>query len=502
MKIDIKKIAVTMLAVILITTACDETLDINESPNNPASSTTAFTLPVAQASIAVMMNLDLGIMTGYLNQYWTQAFQASQYQVYDNYTYNGNQTSTAWLHAYAWALEDLKFVRTQAAEDGTPNYEAIAMILSAYTYQILVDVWDEVPFTEALAGKDGNLNPSYDDGQDVYDGIIAMIDEALALVDPSAAAITPGADDFLMGGDMAKWTRFANTLKLRIYLRQADARSSVAQAGIEGLESAGVEFLGADEDIMVPFPGGSNNENPLYRGDVSTLGLAGLNINASTTIIDFFGAQSDPRIDFYFDTPSTGASAGTHVGIPQGNGVTQTGGTPITDTSVPSSANVVAPTSPVYFINGFESLLLQAEARERGWLSGSAATTYDEAVQAAFDFAGMSASAATLLGAGGSYEYAAAGSQAERLELIAIQKWIGLCGINNVESWAESRRNNYFNNVTGASSLLDLSQSSAGTGASLNGSTFPMRALYPVSEISTNPNATPNGNIGDGVWWN
>uniref|UniRef100_UPI003B596550 SusD/RagB family nutrient-binding outer membrane lipoprotein n=1 Tax=Reichenbachiella sp. TaxID=2184521 RepID=UPI003B596550 len=465
------------------------------------SSTTAFTLPVAEASIAVMMNLDLGIMTGFLNQYWTQAFQASQYQVYDNYTYNGNQTSTAWLHGYAWALEDLKFVRDQANKDGTPNYEAVAIILSAYTYQMLVDVWDDVPFSEALQGKEGNLNPSYDNGQDVYDGLIIMIDEALGLIDLSPSAINPGSEDFLAGGDMNLWIKFANTLKLRIYMRQALARPSVAQAGIQQLETDGALFLEAGEDIMVPFPGGSNNENPLYRGDVSTLGLAGLNINASNTMINFFNAQGDPRIDFYFDAPTTGPSIGTHVGINQGDGVTQTGGTPISDTSVPSSTNIVAPTSSVYFINGFESLFLQAEAQERGWLSGSAATTYAEAVQEAFTFAGMPASAPAFTGVGGNYEYPTGGSQAERLEMIAIQKWIGLCGINNVESWAESRRNNYFNNVTGAGSLLSFSQSSAGTGASLNGSQFPLRALYPVSEISTNPNATPNGNIGDGVWW-
>ena len=92
---------------------------------------------------------------------------------------------------------------------------------------------------------------------------------------------------------------------------------------------------------------------------------------------------------------------------------------------------------------------------------------------------------------GGKYEFPN-GTMQENLDAMATQKWLAMCGVMNVEAWAEVRRFDY----------LNFNQSVAGTGASLNGSMFPMRALYPVSEISTNPNAEPNGNIGDKVWWN
>lgn len=488
MNILYKKTLLFMMGIGLITFSCDEVLDINQSPNAPSGSTTAFTLPVAQTTIAYMMNLDLGIMTGFLSQYWTQAYQASQYQVYDLYNYNGNQTATAWLHSYAWALEDLKYVEQKAIADGTPNYAAIAKILSAYTYQIIVDVWDKAPYTEALQGKDGNLNPVYDDGETIYNGIIQDIDEALGMINTSASAITPGADDFLYGGDMDAWIRFANTLKLRIYLRQSEVRPDVAQTGIEALYADGAAFLVPGYDAFVPFPGGANNENPLYRGDISPNGLGGVNINGSATIIEEFVENGDPRVDFYFDPPSTGPFTGVQLGIPQGEGINQLGSAPITDNSVPSSTNVVAPDSPVYFMTAFESLFLQAEAVERGWGTGDSEALYNAAVAESFAFTGNAGAEVALLA--GAYAYPS-GSD-ERLEAIAKQKWLAMCGIMNVEAWAELRRFDY----------LDLEPSPTGSGASLNGSTFPQRSLYPTSEVSTNTNAESNANIGDPVWWN
>ena len=489
MKNKIYRTGFVLMAFLFLSTACDKTLDINENPNRASTSTTAFTLPVAQASAAYMINLDLGIMTGYLNQYWTQAYQAAQYQRFDNYTYNGGQTQTAWLHAYAWALQDLSYVQNQAIEDGTPNYEAIALIMSAYVFQVAVDVWDKVPYSEALGGKNGNLNPSYDEGATVYDGIIQDIDLALSMIDPGS--ITPTNDDFFFGGDMEAWVRFANTLKLRIYLRQADVRPGVAQAGIQQLYADGAVFMGATEHAQVNYPGTAFNENPLWSGEISPNGLGGVNINGSQTIIDFFNNAGDPRVDFYFDPAVSGALEGQQVGIEQGAGVLQGGNSPIGDNSVPSSTNIIAASTPVYFITGFESMFLQAEAAARGWGTGNAASLYNAAVQAAFDFTGNSASAPSFTVAGGAYEYPA-GTIEENVEAIGRQKWAAMCGVQNVESWAETRRHGYF----------DFEQSVSGTGASLNGSDFPERALYPVTEISTNPNAEPNGNIGDKVWWN
>lgn len=495
-----KGILFTFAALLTVVTGCDDTLDINTSPNNPATSTPAFTLPTAQASAAYAINLDLGILSGFQAQYWTQAPQAGQYQVFDQYTYNGNSTSTAWLHLYAWALEDFKFVREQGLEDGTPNYAAIADILTAYSVQVATDFWGDVPYSEALQGKDGNLTPIYDDQQVVYDSLIAIVDRGIANIDASNAAIVPGTDDLIFNGDMRLWLKFANTLKLRIFLRQADARPTVAQQGIQALYASGAEFLEGDEDGFVSYSGAANNENPYYSGDISQLniGLSGVNTIASNSVLSRLETVADPRVDAFYNLATSGADNGFHEGLDQGVGADQGSvSRPVTDFSTPGSL-LSGPSSGVYFITGFESLFLQAEAVARGWGTGSAQELYEEAVQASFNFTNAG-SAATFIGPGGVYEYGAtaiSGVANSGIADIQYQKWIAMNGSQNAEAWSEFRR-----------TFIPRDMPLSFVGASLPGSmlpggrTFPQKALYPTSEVSNNPNTAPVGNIEDPIWW-
>ncbi len=482
----------------IVATSCEDGLDINTSPNNPGTSTTAFTLPTGQAGIAYAISLDLGIISGFETQYWTQAPQAGQYAAYDKYNYTGTATAAGWTNLYAFGLQDLNFVRTQALEDGTPNYAAIADFLTAYALQVATDMWGDVPAREALQGKNGNLTPVYDPSTDVYDYLIEIIDRGLSNVDTRLTAITPAADDLILGGDMKAWIRFANTLKLKIYLRQSSSRPSVAQSGIQGLYSSGASFVGGSENIGLAYAGTSGNENPYYSGDLSANSiLRGVNVVASNSVLDRLNGVGDTRVDYFYNTPANG---GGHVGLPQGEGTNQGSplSGPIGNFSNPGTGPA-GPASPVQFITGYESLFLQAEAVARGWGSGSAKALYDAGVQAAFDFAGAG-SAANFLGTGDEYEFGQGNntgvttgtSQELQLADIHYQKWIAMNGSQNVEAWAEFRRTNI---------PADLPISIGGTGASIGSSRFPQRALYPTAEVSNNPNTPPVGNIGDPVFW-
>ena len=492
-----KYISLMFALILVVTTSCEDGLDINTSPNNPATSTTAFTLPTGQAGLASAISLDLGIVAGFQAQYWTQAPQAGQYSAFDRYNYTGTATSSGWLRLYATSLQDLSFVRTQALEDGTPNYAAIADFLTAYAIQAATDLWGDVPNSEALQGKLGNLTPVYDPAQDVYDALIAIIDRGLDNADPGLTAITPGADDLILGGDMKAWIRFANTLKLRVYIRQAEARSGVAQAGIEAMYSAGDEFLSGNENVFLAYGGTAGNENPFYSGAQSANSLlTGVNITASNSVLTRLNNVGDTRVNYFYNFPANG---GGHVGLPQGEGTIQ--GTPLTGPIQAFSTPGAGPagiSSPVQFITGYESLFLQAEAAARGWGSGDAKTLYDEGVQAAFTFAGAG-SAAGFLGVGNPYEFGQANNvgavltgQAAELADIQYQKWIAMNASQNVEGWAEFRRTNI---------PADLPVSIGGTGASLAGSKFPQKVLYPTAEVSNNPNTPAVGNIGDPIWW-
>lgn len=251
-------------------------------------------------------------------------------------------------------------------------------------------------------------------------------------------------------------------------------------------------LLGAGDDAFVPFPGTSSFDgNPLWSGDQSNNGLGAVNINGSNSIISVFNLNSDPRVNFFFDPATDGPSVGAQIGLLQGIGANAAGSDPITYNSIPSTANLIGSASPVWLMTGFESLFLQAEVAARGIVAGDAKALYDEAVAASFSFTGFGGQSGSFTGAGGPYEYPASATLSDNIKAIANQKWLALCGVNNVEGWTELRRFDW----------PDLEQSVAGTGASLNGSEFPRRAIYPPSEVSTNPNTPPVANIGDPVWW-
>lgn len=137
--------------------SCDEALDINESPNNPASSTPALTLPAGMLYAGQVTGLDFALISGFMAQYWTQSPQAGQYEVYDRYNYNGSATAPGWSNSWYGAMADLKFVKEKGVEEGLNNHAAIATLLLAYQYQLLVDLFDQVPFDDALRGDEGVL---------------------------------------------------------------------------------------------------------------------------------------------------------------------------------------------------------------------------------------------------------------------------------------------------------------------------------------------------------
>lgn len=127
-----------------------------------------------------------------------------------------------WQRAYANSLADLNSITKNST---SAAYRGIANVLKAYLFQGLVDHFGDVPFTEAVSGaiEDGSiLTPNYDSAETViYPGIITMLDEALSDL-ALAEAGTVGEDDFIYQGDIAKWIKFANSLKLRVLMRTSE----------------------------------------------------------------------------------------------------------------------------------------------------------------------------------------------------------------------------------------------------------------------------------------
>jgi hypothetical protein len=456
----------------LTITSCDDTLDVNTDPNNPATSTPQLTLPVAEVSIATVLESDYNILGSMLAHYWTTGPTAAQYDFIDKYNIRTTDYDNSWIFVYTSVLSDLEFVRRYGIENEQPNYTAIAQLLQAYMYQIMVDLYDKIPYTDALKGKEGNVTPTFDNGDQVYDNLIVKIDEALALIDTSPNAIRPANDDLIYGGNMESWQKFGNTLKLKIFIRQALARPEVAQAGIEALYDQGATFIGAGDDARINFSTSVHNENPFWQELNQTTFE---NLVASTTFLDEIVDTGDPRLEALYD-PSD--AEGQYVGLDQGVG-TQDGGL-FDDYAHPSQTFIISRAAPAYLMTGYESLFLQAEAAQRGWSGADDKALYDAAVTASFTMWGKST--AGFLGDGEVYEYDG------QIETIYYQKWLSFNGEQGLEGWMEWRR-------TGVPALPVSVQ-----GRPLP-NTFPLRLIWPNTERSANPNVPTLTTVDTPVWW-
>jgi hypothetical protein len=464
-------------------------LDVNDNPNNPTDVDLKFILPSAQAWVAYTVGNQLQVVGGLWSQYWAQGPNANQYNDYERYFFNNTDADRPWRQLYSGALTDLDALYKKAESEGQYNYSAVALIMRAYTMQLITDAWGDAPFTESLQGAQGILTPKYDSQESIYDALIPMIDSAIARIDFNSDA-HPGVDDLIYQGDMVLWYKFANTLKLKVYLRQVKVRPSVAAAGIAAMPADPTEYLESGEDAVVHYIDEKFRQNPLYT-TVQALNPA-KNIFGSKTSIDYLSSINDPRIADFYDSDVSG----NYTGIIQGGGHDDAlYPPPVNDANFSeyNTSQIIAPSAPVRLISASESMFLQAEAIARGYMAGDAQAAYEGGIE---DSWGQWAESSAALANGDLAAYLAdpgvaypGGGGETAIEAIITQKWIAMNGNQNFEAWTEWRR-------TGYPDFLTVSVSSDfGPGI------FPARLLYSSDELTTNPNTIKGLSVTDRVWW-
>ena len=471
-----------ILAVAGFISACDDDFDINRDPSflTAGDVTLNIELPAGIAGVVGSQGSYYALIGGFWSQYWTQSNLANQYNTIDGYIIGTNDYNGGWTSMYD-ALGDIRNVKALATEQENWNYYLAATVLEVHASQIIADFYDELPYTQA---NDQNvLQPLFDKGPDAYAAMIADLQEALALDLSTSQGNAPGNDDFIFGGDMSNWTAFGNSLLLKLYMRQTEVNPTTAQAGITALIDSGADFLDTDA-AMTQFTDAPNRSNPLYETDRRQLNV-GTNLRASTTMLSYLEASSDPRRDAFY---------GEGISLSQGD---------YTNTSISGSSVAIvtlSPTDAVYLMSREESLFLQAEAAERYYGGAGAKALYDAAVTENFNKWGADAS--TFIAAGGAYEYPSAGTFDEKLEAIITQKWISGFPGKGFESFFEQNRTGYpvISDVPATDDAYIPGQFTY----SVNGATggeFPRRIVYPSDVRSSNQNAPDLVPITTPVWW-
>ena len=454
---------------------CKKYLDVNQNPNSPDNAKPELLLPTTEAAISQVVGNSFQVFGNIWAQYWTQNPNSSQYKTIDQYNPVNTDFDGAWLNLYRVTLVNADLI-TKSQGPQLEYIKGIAYLMKAYAYQVTTDAFGDVPVTQALQGNVYG-NPKYDQQQVVYDSIFVNIDKGLALI-KTPNSTSPGGQDMIFQGNMDNWKAFANTLKLRAYLRLSKVDPAKAQAGIVALYATNPAFLTVDASIKYTSTGG--NENPLYNEIASPILNKVQNMVASSTIINAFNTNNDPRANKFFDIlVDNFAPVDTLTSIPQGSYLLNTG-KKVSSPSALVGANATNPasaTAPVKLISAAESYFLQAEAVARGWATGDMLNLYQEGITASF-IATDAGDPTTYIATSpaGLPALASATTVEDKVKAIITQKYFAMCGFQGFEAWTEWRRTGYptfF--VTSVASVIGADK-------------MPLRMLYPNSEATTNTN--------------
>lgn len=464
------------LAMICIS-GCSKFLDVNQNPNNPESATPNLLLPTAQVALGATVGSSFQVYGSILSQYWTQSPSASQYKTIEQYAFSNAGFNYPWVYLYRDALINLQLIIDNSNEH-QQQYAAIAYILKAYGLQLTTDAFGDVPNSTALKGAG---SPTYDKQELIYDSIFTYINKGRAMLDNSSPE-KPGSEDVVFQGNMDNWIKFANTLALRAYMRLSEVDAEKAEKGIAALYSSKAEFLDVDAKINYSTTGG--NQNPLYINMVG-LGKA-QNLVASSTVINRFILNKDPRRFVLYNL-----LAGTKeiTAIAQGD-YDANGEKKVSPPSALVGANAqddASALAPVRLISASESYFLQAEAVARGWGSGtlSAKNLFDKGIEASFAADGLADSAKAYIATAPDAQFPS--SSDAQIKSIITQKYYAMCGSQGFEAWTEWRRTGF----------PDFFVKSIAAGKL----PFPLRFLYPNSEVTSNLNYPGTVPQTTAVWW-
>jgi hypothetical protein len=477
-----KNIYIFLVALAFIGSSCNDFLSVNETNPNTASSVAArLVLPTCLNSVAATMNNPRRFEFVYLwHGLWSISAGYTQPTALTQYKLLNSSYQNAFLESYTTA-KNLDDIEKSSTDPKDVYFLAVAKIMKAYIFQNLVDCWGDVPYSEAFQTSTGNLKPKYDKQQDIYEDLIVQLDAAIGLIQGASidANAIPTNSDIVYQGNMNKWLKFANTLKLRILIHQSDMAGRTSYITTKLATTASVGYLGAGEGALNN-PGyliSSGKMNPFYetfyKSDGSAQSDATTYYFAGKDAIDFLKATNDGRIAKFYQPYSGSNYAGNIFGTLPANLIPQAVTSKLGYIKGDAGTMVGTPTKSAPILTDFEALFLQAEAVQRGLITGDLKALYEGAVTQSFLYMGLtSANAADFLAQNSTKTNITV--SVDPLDLILTQKWIALNGIAPVEIWTDVRR-------TGKPTFLQYSPE-----PTRSHDTPPIRLLYPQNELDVN----------------
>ena len=377
-----KKNSLLFLVLIsLILGSCTKNFeDMNTDKKNPSDVDGSYLFANAQKEMmdqisSTNVNLNIWKM---ISQYWTETTYTDEAN-YDivNRTIPDNLFRTYYVYVLK-PLDQAKKLISEAplaaeeTEATRQNKIYIIQLHEIYVYHNLVNMFGNVPYTEALNTVDFP-NPKYDDAATIYADLLDKLTTISTGLDDTKGSF--GGQDIIYGGDVASWKKFANSLRLKIAINLADVDPAKAQSNVEAAVAAGV-FTSANDNALFDYLGSTPNTNPLYEDLV----LSGRkDFVPANTIMDLMDTLNDPRMDYYFQNKIDGEW------VPGIYGASNA----YSNSSHINDA-VQKADFPGILMTYSEVEFYIAEAAARGYSVGQTAEdAYNEAVRASFAFWGV-----------------------------------------------------------------------------------------------------------------
>lgn len=438
---------------------------------------------------------------------------------------------------------NIRALEEKARQTDQTFYMGIAKVITAIEWSNAVDMIDKLPYTEAFRGD--IPKPKYDDGKLIYEDLMKQLDSAIQLIKGASIDRNPRIEitDIVFHGSKSKWVKFINTLKLRLLIHQANRpeRSGYIQTEIAKIQLEGSGFLNSGENANVN-PGFTELNPSLYYVKYQYLRPDWIGFDRATGHFSYEGAAAnayalglyketaDPRIGYFyapvrmpvpvggpepFPQPAPANFRGNRFGLMVNPAIypyqsetfiSLLGGITIHGPATPASSGLLKGYDmDGWILTSVESLFLQAESIQRGWITGNAEEAYKNAVQESFRWLNLGGNSnnpvlsdavfntwynAQVAAGNAKVSWAAA---PDKYKLLMLQKYLSLNGINAFETWTDYRRNNRFPDVP-------LSADPGRTATSM-----PIRLPYDAIEYQNNTenvNAVGPVNIFTSkIWW-
>jgi starch-binding outer membrane protein, SusD/RagB family len=408
---------------------------LTDNPNRPVTASNANLLVASQTNLAELMEGHLGRTICI----WMQQCAGTrlQYASLGQYIVGDDDYFIPWSEIYGGGgLVDLRLLQRQALAHGDSAYAGVATVLEAWFIGTAADVWGDIPYSQAA---DSTIAaPALDPQADVYAALQTRLDEAIASMNAAnPGGGPPGAEDLVYGGDLAKWTALAYTLKARYYLHTAEQVGAPAYAAALGAATNGI--ADPSGDYLAYHSSASTESNVYFQFTTQWQDY----LSAGKALLDLLQSTGDARLSEYFDPNAdgdfVGADPGEDVGV----------------SPSPLSATRLDPAFRQPLATWAENQLIFAEAAYRTGDEATARTSLN-AVRADAGLAPVAVSGGALL------------------QAIMTEKYIRL--FQSPETWSDYRR-----------TCLPALTPAAGS------SFIPARLVYPLSERNANTSIPDGG---------